>query len=181
MMLAAASPYRSPSWRRPRPAKLVPMRFAAFLLFWSLLIAGEGEAERLPPLAFTTLDGETIELGRQDARFLVLNFWATWCTPCLKEMPELDALARARADVRVIGLAYEEIEVAELRRFLQRRPVSYPIVRIDPFAPPEGLPVPRGLPLTYVLAHDRRVVRRFLGPVTAAEIEAAIRGWEGQP
>ncbi len=149
----------------------------AFLLSW-LVAAGESGGEALPPLAFVTLEGERIELDGRDTRTVVLNFWATWCTPCLKEMPELDGLARSRRDLLVVGLAYEEIEEADLRRFLERRPVSYPIVRIDPFSPPEGLPVPRGLPLTYVLAPNRQVVRRFLGPVTAAEIEAAIADWE---
>lgn len=149
----------------------------AFLLSL-LVVTGENGGETLPRLAFVTLEGERIELGTRDARAVVLNFWATWCTPCLKEMPELDGLARSRRDLLVLGLAYEEIAEADLRRFLERRPVSYPIVRIDPFAPPEGLPVPRGLPLTYVLAPDRRVVRRFLGPVTAAEIVEAIAEWE---
>lgn len=154
------------------------MRWLAALSFVLLLSGGEKGEEAFPPLAFLALDQSRIEIGGGDPRILVINFWATWCTPCLKEMPELDRLARERQDLLVLGLAYEEIEDSELRRFLERYPVSYPIARIDPFAPPEGLPVPRGLPLTYLLAPDRRVIRRFLGPVTAAEIEQAIAAWE---
>lgn len=154
------------------------MRPILTLLFALLIADGSGGEGLFPRLAFTSLDGQRIEVGGGDPRFLVINFWATWCTPCLKEMPELDRLARTRRDLSVLGLAYEESDEAALRRFLDRHPVSYTIARIDPFAPPAGLPVPRGLPLTYVLAPDRRIVRRFLGPVTAAEIEAAIDAWE---
>ncbi|MDW8479974.1 MAG: TlpA disulfide reductase family protein [Xanthomonadales bacterium] len=159
------------------------MRLAIGLLIsWlvSWLATGTARAgeERFPALEFETLEHGAIRIAAPPAPYLVVNFWATWCTPCLKEMPELERLDRAREDVVVLGLAYDEAPTEELRDFLARRPVSYPIARVDPFAPPEGLPVPRGLPLTYLLAPERRIVHRFLGPVTAAEIEAKIAAFE---
>lgn len=127
-----------------------------------------------PTLHVRTLDGRDYDLAAARGRWVVVNFWATWCAPCLKEMPELSALDSSREHVEVIGLAYDDIEPAELVAFMKARPVSYPIAKVDVYAPPADFATPRGLPMTYLIAPDGRVVRRFLGPVTAAAIETAI-------
>lgn len=104
----------------------------------------------------------------------MLNFWATWCAPCLKEMPDLSALAAMRQDVRVMGLAFEDISPADMRAFLEKHPVTYPIAIADVYNPPADFAPPRGLPTTYLIAPDGKVVERFLGPTTVADIEARI-------
>ena len=107
-------------------------------------------------------------------KVLIINFWATWCAPCLKEMPDLSALDKDNDHIEVIGLAYEEIEADELKAFLGERPVVYPIAILDVYNPPADFATPRGLPLTYLIAPDGKVAKQFLGPVTGREIEAAI-------
>ena len=89
-------------------------------------------------------------------------------------MPELSALDAMREHVEVIGLAYEESTPEELQAFLEDHPVVYPIALVDVYDPPADFETPRGLPMTYLIAPDGKVARRFLGPVTAAEIEAAL-------
>lgn len=134
-----------------------------------------------PTLRIALLDGGDYDLASRRGRWVVLNFWATWCKPCLKEMPDLDAFDAARDDVEVVGLAYEEIEPQDMRAFLKRRPVKYAIAIVDVYDPPPAFGTPRGLPMTYVIAPDGRVARRFLGPVTSADLEAAISGHLGKP
>lgn len=134
----------------------------------------------IPSLRIATLDGGTFDLTEQRGSWVVLNFWATWCAPCLKEMPELSAFDEAREDVRTIGLAYEEIDKPKLQAFLKRRPVSYPIAIVDTFAPPADFEIPRGLPMTYLIAPDGRVAKKFVGPVTAQQLSQEIDAHAGK-
>ena len=127
-----------------------------------------------PALRVQTLDGATYDLAAHRGKWVVVNYWATWCRPCLEEMPELSALDAMREHVEVVGLAYEEIEPEALRAFLEKRPVVYPVAIVDVYDPPADFPAPRGLPVTYLIDPDGKLAKQFLGPVTAAEIDAAI-------
>jgi thiol-disulfide isomerase/thioredoxin len=127
-----------------------------------------------PALAVSTVDGATFDLAAHRGEWVVVNFWATWCAPCLKEIPDLSAFDAEREDVTVIGLAYDEIEVDDLRAFLKKHPAGYAIAIVDVYAPPKDFETPRGLPMTYLIAPDGSVARKFLGPVTAKELAATI-------
>ena len=128
----------------------------------------------LPDLKVATLDNGEFDLAAHRGKWVVVNFWATWCAPCLKEMPELSAMDAMREHIEVIGLAYEEIEPADMRSFLKTHPVVYPIAIVDTYDPPKAFDTPRGLPMTYLVGPDGKVADKFLGPVTAAMIEGAI-------
>lgn len=132
-----------------------------------------------PSLKVTTLDGARYDLAQQRGKWVIVNYWATWCGPCLQEMPELSALAAMRQHIAVIGLAYEETTPAELRAFLAKRPVAYPIAPIDVYDPPKDFGAPRGLPTTWLIAPDGTLARKYTGPVTARMLEDDIAAFGG--
>ena len=138
------------------------------------------ETAEVPALDLATVGGGRYVLADHRGKWVVVNFWATWCAPCLKEMPELSALHAMRQNIEVVGLAYEDIEPADMQAFLKERPVAYPIVILDTFDPPKDFATPRGLPMSYLIAPDGKVAKEFLGPVSAREIEQAIAAAGGK-
>jgi thiol-disulfide isomerase/thioredoxin len=127
-----------------------------------------------PTLLVKTLDGKTFDLAAHRGHWVVVNFWATWCGPCLKEMPELSALDAMREQVDVVGLAYEDTTPGEMRAFLDKHPVVYPIAIVGTYEPPKDFETPRGLPTTWLIAPDGTVAKHFVGPVTAKDVDAMI-------
>ena len=127
-----------------------------------------------PALKVETLDGATFDLAAHRGQWVVVNYWATWCSPCLKEMPELSALDAMREHVTVIGLAYEDNTPEAMRAFLEQHPVVYPVALVDVYNPPADFDTPRGLPLTYLIAPDGRIARKYTGPVSARMLEEGI-------
>lgn len=127
-----------------------------------------------PTLRVATLDGKTFDLADQRGKWTIVNFWATWCGPCLKEMPELSALDAMREHIVVVGLAYEDNTPEAMQAFMKEHPVVYPIALVDVYDPPNDFETPRGLPMTYLIAPDGAVAKQYMGPVTARMIEDDI-------
>jgi len=105
---------------------------------------------------------------------VVLNYWATWCAPCRKEIPDLSALHEAREDVVVLGLAFEDTDIESFDEFLEEFDVSYPLLLVDVYAPPEPFGAPRVLPTTIIINPEGYPAKTFLGPVTRESIESFI-------
>ena len=127
-----------------------------------------------PALQLATIDGTPYDLAQHRGKWVVVNFWATWCKPCVKEMPELSALDAMREHIEVIGLAYDDSDPKDIQAFLKQHPVAYPVAIVDTFDPPKSFATPRGLPTTYLIGPDGKVVKKFMGPVTAGDIESVI-------
>lgn len=137
--------------------------------------AKRGDA--MPKIVLPGLDGERIDIAAQyRGRPLLINVWASWCGPCVEEMPELEAFAKTQATdgVQVIGLALDTPE--GVRDFMQRVPVSYSIV-LDTPGPSDAsvwLGNTRGvLPYTVLVGADGRIVKQKIGPFVRGEIS----GW----
>jgi thiol-disulfide isomerase/thioredoxin len=144
------------------------------LLIALLPLPGRAETARQPDLKLTTIDGKAFDLASHRGNWVVINFWATWCAPCIAEMPELSAFIKSRKDVDGIGLAYEDTDRQEIVDFLDKNPVDYPIAQIDVDNPPPDFDTPRGLPTTYLIAPDGTLARQFLGPIKDKDLEQAI-------
>lgn len=139
----------------------------------------------LPPITpipspIHTTDGRTLANADVAGRFVVLNFWAPWCPPCVREMPELDKFARSPAarNTLVIGLAIDEQPAVD--KFLAVHPVSFPISILG-YA---GLAWARrlsndpnvALPFTAVFDRSGKLAQHKFGATNAAELTGWVRG-----
>lgn len=129
-----------------------------------------------PTLHVTTLDGKTFDLAAQRGKWVIVNYWATWCVPCIKEMPDISRFVAAHTNVVAIGLAYEDSEPADIKAFLAKHPVVYPIAQVTLDQPLKDFDEPRGLPTTYLIGPDGKVAKHIVGPVTEASLEGLIGG-----
>lgn len=153
------------------------MKFASLALAACLLavaIPAQAAMPAQPALKVTTLDGKPFDLAAQRGHWVIVNFWATWCVPCIKEMPDISHFVQTHANVRAIGLAYEDSDEGDIKAFLAKHPVSYPIAQVSLDDMPRDFDEPRGLPTTYLIAPDGHVAKRFVGPVTGQSLGASI-------
>lgn len=143
------------------------------ILFLLLLVATS-----LPAVELTLpdLEGRDRSLSEFRGKWVLVNFWATWCPPCVEEMPELnDFHARHQArDAVVLGINVDDLPADRVQRFVEEWFISYPIL----LAPVDGsttLGKVSALPTSILISPHGEVVARRVGSVSAQWIEQRIR------
>jgi len=173
LLLVACAPEESIPPAAGTPEQAAPPAAAAATT--APAAASDASRPERPGLRVETLDHGVFDVAEQRGRWVVVNFWATWCATCISKIPDLNALDAAREDIVVIGLAYEEITPEALRRFFaERARPEYPVAIVDVFNPPADFKTPRGLPYTVLLDPNGKVAHEFLGPMTGADILRVI-------
>ena len=142
----------------------------AALLLWCAALAAPED------YSLTDLDGVEHRISEQRGRWVMINFWATWCPPCIHEMPELEAFYQAHKDkdATVGGVTFEDTPAELIREFVADLDVSYPILGLG-HAPVTPYGTVRALPTTFVIDPEGKFVRKFEGPITAARLEEAMQ------
>ena len=148
------------------------MRLALLLL--GLFTAITAFAE---PVDFTLndVDGKPRSLSEFRGKWVIVNYWATWCPPCLDEIPDLVEFHEKHKDkdAVVLGINFEEADREQLLEFVDQHFMTYPVLSMDP-VPVTPLGPVLGLPTTYIISPQGERVARQEGPITGAAIEAFL-------
>lgn len=154
----------------------LPIIFGLFVL--TILLVNCADSERdpatvvvgseTPSFSLTSLDGSTVKSTALKGDVVVLNFWATWCQPCMSEIPDLKQLA-ANSKVRVIGIALDQDGVKAVQPFVTSHQINYTVLvgNEEVFQRFNGL----GIPYTLVLDPSQRIVKIYRGPTTREALE----------
>ncbi len=128
--------------------------------------AGAQVGQVAPDVNLKTLDGETVRLSQYRGKVVVLNFWATWCPPCLAEMPSMEKLYRMFPDGDLVMLAVntEEDGAEILPGFLKSHPHSFAIL-LDPEADAQQAYGVFRFPESFIIGRDGRVVDMVIGAI----------------
>lgn len=142
-------------------------RFFSVLMLLSMpFIAGAAE------FSLTDTQGRVHTLKNHQGKWVLVNLWATWCSPCIAEMPELEALSKARKDLVVLGLAVDGQHAQRVAQFAEKLKVTYPIIAGN--GKLAGQFNPKGYPTTILYDGLGRQIFVKEGPVTKQEIEAVL-------
>ena len=115
--------------------------------------------------------GGTLQLDRLKGQWVVINYWATWCKPCIHEIPELNSLA-ALPTVTVLGVNYDGVEGERLAQQVEQLGIAFPILSVDP-ASQLGVERPVVLPTTLVLDPQGKLRSTLVGPQTLQSLTEA--------
>ncbi|TFE03898.1 TlpA family protein disulfide reductase [Jeotgalibacillus salarius] len=133
------------------------------------------ELNEAPDFILAMQDGT--ELTKQDfsGKPLILNFWTSWCPPCIEEMPELKKFTRDHPDINLIGvnLTKEEFKKESAFNFIDDHQINFPIA-LDEDGDLQKVFRIFTIPITVVITPDGRIYETFFGPVTAQQLEKKV-------
>ncbi|MBQ0794605.1 TlpA disulfide reductase family protein [Zhongshania sp.] len=120
---------------------------------------------------FQTLSGSNGNFAQD--KWLIVNYWATWCGPCREEIPALNDFGAARSDVKIYGVNYDNLSGEALQAAVDEMGIKFESMLIDP-APQLAIPRPRVLPTTLLIGPKGSLKASLTGPQTADSLSKAI-------
>ena len=135
-----------------------------------------------PDFTLTTLEGATIKLSDYQGRRIMLNFWASWCAPCLAETPDLvsaynNLLKQGESDILFVGIGVND-DIQNLRKFAENNRVPYLIVN-DPTSVVADAYGVIAMPITVFIDEKGLVYRKFIGAVKQQQVMDVFKEMKG--
>jgi cytochrome c biogenesis protein CcmG, thiol:disulfide interchange protein DsbE len=139
-------------------------------------------ADLTPAYSYATLDGARLDADSLRGQVVLVNFWATWCTPCKVEMPLLERMYVRHRDAGfvILGLAVDQAPTATVADYVRERGVTYPVAHVPPREEWTFGGV-RGYPTSFLLDRTGRIRHTVIGPIGPLSLEPAVRRLLDEP
>jgi thiol-disulfide isomerase/thioredoxin len=150
------------------------VRWKATLAILLLLAASQ---VRAVDYVLPDIDGQMQALDQYLGKWVIVNYWATWCGTCMKELPDLVSLHEDNkdGDIVVVGVNFESISNERLKAFVAEQSIPYPVLRSEP-VPVTAIGKVPALPTTYIIDPEGKVVAGEVGLVPRQGLEDYIAG-----
>ncbi|SMB92478.1 Peroxiredoxin [Desulfonispora thiosulfatigenes DSM 11270] len=135
------------------------------------------EGSKAADFTWKNVDGNNIKLSDFEGKPVILNFWASWCSPCKSEMPDIEAyynMNKEEVNILAINLTVSEKSVEEIARFLQANKYTFPVILDDKGLVAQKYFV-RSIPTTYFIDANGVIKKIYTGPLTIEQMEAYIK------
>jgi len=121
------------------------------------------------------LAGNKINLADYHGKWVIINYWASWCKPCFKEIPQINKFYNAhKDDVVVLGVSYDQASGKDLQQIVKKMDIQFPTLNQDP-RKQFGIDQIKGLPVTFVVGPDGKLKKTLYGEQTQRSLEVATQ------
>lgn len=147
-----------------------------FLLVIVVLSFSLAACQREDHSVLTDSKGQRIAMQALKGKIVVVNYWATWCKPCLTEMPDLNKLYEAnKTKIIVLGVNFDGMDDAKINAFAAKLQVKFPLLNKFPIEK-YGIQEVAGLPTTFIISPQGKLVKTLQGSQTLASLEKDLQG-----
>lgn len=133
----------------------------------------QSTAKQLLP-SIKTITGEVIDFNHLNRPWVIVNYWANWCEPCKKEIPELNAFAESHNNVYMVGVNYDGVDNRQLTELIAKNDIHYFNSMMDPSQELGVGDIP-GLPVTFVFNQSGKLTKTLYGPQTQKTLAEVIK------
>ncbi len=151
--------------------KLIKRAIALVTLFLVSATAVASETQKVQNFSFKDIDGKVHQFSEYKGKWVIVNYWATFCGPCVAEIPALNSVAKRFKDKAVVlGMEAGETPPDELKQFMAQKKIAYPVIPTQD-STMFALGLVYGVPTTFIVNPEGEIVDTHMGAITSAMLQ----------
>ena len=155
--------------------KFIKRAFALAVLLMVSVGAIASETQKVDNFSFKDIDGKRHQFSEYQGKWVIVNYWATYCGPCIAELPALNSVAKRYKDkVVVLGMEAGETPTQELKQFIAQKKITYPVIPTQD-STMFSLGLIYGVPTTFVVNPQGEIAGTHMGAITSAMLQNYLR------